>query len=257
MTLGPVAAPPLLLASASPRRRELLARLGVRFVVVVSRFDEGTLAGITDPVGYVRRAAASKAEEVARRRPGSLVLGVDTDVVSPDGHILGKPASPEDAHRMLRSLSGRTHSVFSGVALACMEGDTLCVQEERVQETRVTFGRLSDAAISAYVASGEPADKAGGYGIQGGAMAFVTRIDGDPSNVIGLPLWTVGEMLASVGVPLWQTTIEDVSAEENAGASGTCVSPGHGDLGAVSSGRATAPLAAAVTAPAPASLREP
>lgn len=197
--------PRLLLASASPRRRELLALLGVRFTVVVSRFAEETLSHLTDPVEYVRRAAESKALEVARRRPGCLVLGVDTDVVAPDGSILGKPRDAADAHRLLRSLSGQTHSVYSGVALLQSDNDgTIVRQMVRVEETRVTFGDLSDTAIAAYVATGEPMDKAGGYGIQGGAMAFVTRLEGDLSNVIGLPLWAVGEMLEAFGVPLWK-----------------------------------------------------
>jgi septum formation protein len=194
-----------LLASASPRRRELLALLGVRYTVAVSRFAEETLAHLTDPVEYVSRAAESKAAEVARRRHGCFVLGVDTDVVAPDGTILGKPRDAADAHRLLRSLSGRTHHVYSGVALlqSGEEGEILR-RIVRVEETRVTFGALSDDAIAAYVATGEPMDKAGGYGIQGGAMAFVTRVEGDLSNVIGLPLWTVSEMLASFDITLWK-----------------------------------------------------
>ncbi len=205
--------PRLLLASASPRRRELLALLGVRYTVAVSRFAEETLSHLTDPIEYVRRAAQSKAAEVARRRPSCFVLGVDTDVVAPDGTILGKPADAADAHRLLRSLSGRTHSVYSGVALLQSDAEGQVIrQTTRVEETRVSFGDLSDAAISAYVATGEPMDKAGAYGIQGGAMAFVTRVEGDLSNVIGLPLWTVGEMLAAFGVPLWkpQESADDV-----------------------------------------------
>ncbi len=197
--------PRLLLASASPRRRELLALLHVRYSVVVSQFPEETLAHLTDPVEYVRRAAECKAEEVARRHPGCFVLGVDTDVVAPDGTILGKPGDAADAHRLLRSLSGNTHSVYSGVALLQTDTEGAIVRREvRVEETRVTFANLPDAAIAAYVATGEPMDKAGAYGIQGGAMAFVTRLEGDLSNVIGLPLWTVGEMLTSFGVLLWK-----------------------------------------------------
>jgi septum formation protein len=196
--------PRLLLASASPRRRELLALLGVRYTVAVSRFAEETLAHLTDPIEYVRKAAEHKAAEVARRRPGCLILGVDTDVVAPDGTILGKPRDAAEAHRLLRILSGRTHSVYSGVALLqADDAGKVAHQTVRVEETRVTFGDLSDAAIASYVSTGEPMDKAGAYGIQGGAMAFVTRVEGDLSNVIGLPLWTVGEMLTSFGVPLW------------------------------------------------------
>lgn len=194
----------VLLASASPRRRELLGLLGVRFVVAASRFDEARLAHLTDPVEYVRQAAERKAEEVAGRRAG-IVLGVDTDVVAPDGAILGKPADADDACRMLHALSGRTHSVYSGVAaLQAESGGAITRRDVRVVETKVTFAALPETAIRAYVATGEPMDKAGGYAIQGRAMPFVTRVEGDPSNVIGLPLWTVGEMLAAFGVTLWQ-----------------------------------------------------
>jgi septum formation protein len=205
------AASRLLLASASPRRRELLALLGVRFTVVVSRFDEAALAAsVSDPVDYVRRAAEGKADDVARRRAG-IVLGVDTDVVAPDGSILGKPRDAADAERMLRLLSGATHTVYSAVALVVSEGPRGAAgtaspahRDVRVVGTRVTFGDLGDAAIRAYVATGEPRDKAGAYAIQGGALPFVTRVDGDLSNVIGLPLWTTAEMLAAAGVPLWE-----------------------------------------------------
>lgn len=199
---APTPARRLLLASASPRRRELLALLGVRFTVVQSRFDEATLAHLTDPVAYVRRAAESKAEEVARRRAG-IILGVDTDVVAPDGAILGKPQDDEDAVRMLKRLSGRTHTVHSGVALLESKNGVITRRDVRVVETKVTFADLPDAALRAYVATGEPRDKAGAYGIQGGAMAFVTHLDGDLSNVIGLPLWPVAEMLAAFDVSLF------------------------------------------------------
>jgi len=195
----------LLLASASPRRRELLALLGVRFTVVRSRFDENQLAHLTDPVEYVRRAAEEKAAEVARRRAG-LVLGADTDVVAPDGTILGKPRDDADAARMLGALSGKTHRVYSGVALLRSDGSEILRRDVRVVETAVTFGALSEAAIRAYVATGEPRDKAGAYAVQGGALAFLTRIEGDLSSVIGLPLWTVAEMLAAAGMPLWRDT---------------------------------------------------
>lgn len=194
----------VLLASASPRRRSLLGLLGVNFTVVVSRFDERSLAHLADPEEYVREAAAGKAAEVAARRSG-YVLGVDTDVVSPDGAILGKPADADEARRMLRSLSGRAHRVYSGVALLHTSAPGQVERTEvRIVRTDVTFADLPDAAIDAYVATGEPMDKAGAYGIQGGAMPFVTRVEGDISNVIGLPLWTVAEMLTAFGVPLWR-----------------------------------------------------
>lgn len=202
------AAPRLLLASASPRRRELLALLGVRFTVIVSRFDEDSLKHLTDPVEYVRAAALGKAEEVASRRAG-ITLGCDTDVVSPDGAILGKPTDADDARQLLRSLSGKTHSVYSGVALLeSLEPGVVTRRNVRVVETRVTFDRLSDAAIDAYVATGDPMDKAGAYGIQSGALGFVTRLDGDLSNVIGLPLPTLRGMLEEFGVPLYNFTTD-------------------------------------------------
>ena len=193
----------LLLASASPRRRELLAYLGVRCTVVVSRFDEGTLAHITDPAEYVQKAALSKAEEVARRRAG-VILGADTDVVDANGQILGKPENTNAAFEMLKSLSGKTHEVFGGVAvLRSNAAGEILYRAVQVVQTRVTFATLSDAAISAYAASGAPMDKAGGYGIQGAAMAFVSHLDGDLSNVIGLPLTTTAAMLQDAGVALW------------------------------------------------------
>lgn len=191
------------LASASPRRRELLALLGVRFTVVVSRFNESTLSHLTDPVEYVLRAAESKAEEVAKRRVG-MVLGVDTDVVAPDGTILGKPKDAEDAKRLLRTLSGQTHHVHTGIAL--LESDTdgqITRRLVRSVDTAVTFAPLEESAIATYVATGDPMDKAGAYGFQGGALAFIARIEGDPSSVIGLPLWPLTQMLQEFGVPLW------------------------------------------------------
>lgn len=200
-------APRLMLASASPRRRELLALLGVRFTVVVSRFDEDSLKHLTDPVEYVRAAALGKSEEVASRRAG-ITLGCDTDVVSPDGVILGKPTDADDAKRLLRSLSGKTHSVYSGVALLQSDDSGEVTRRNvRVVETRVTFDNLSDAAINAYVATGDPMDKAGAYGIQSGALAFVSRVDGDLSNVIGLPLPTLREMLEDFSVSLYNFNV--------------------------------------------------
>nr|WP_281380267.1 Maf family protein [Armatimonas rosea] len=192
------------MASASPRRRQLLALLGVEFIVQVSQFDEDSLAYLTDGQEYVQQAALGKAHDIAQRHAG-WVLGVDTDVVAPDGTILGKPADNAEATAMLRSLSGKTHTVYSGIALLTVaEPGKIVAQETCVVATRVTMASLPDEAIAAYVATGEPLDKAGGYGIQGGAMPFVTHIDGDPSNVIGLPLWSVATLLSQANIPLWQ-----------------------------------------------------
>jgi septum formation protein len=200
--------PRLYLASASPRRRELLGLLGVNFTVVVSRFNESTLSHITEPAEYVLRAAESKAAEVAKRRVG-IILGVDTDVVAPDGTIMGKPADAEDAKRILRSLSGKTHRVFSGIAVLKSDEEGKILQRAtRVVETGVTFAELPEEAIESYVATGDPMDKAGAYGLQGQAMAFITRIDGDHTSVIGLPLWPTVELLREFDVRLWKSGIE-------------------------------------------------
>ncbi|WP_395144616.1 Maf family protein [Armatimonas sp.] len=192
------------MASASPRRRQLLELLGVEFTVLVSQFEESSLEHLTDGRVYVQQAALCKAQEVAQRQAG-WILGVDTDVVAPEGTILGKPADSNEATQMLRALSGKTHSVFSGVALLTVAAPgEIIAQELLVVETRVTMATLPEEAIAAYVATGEPLDKAGGYGIQGGAMPFVTHIDGDPSNVIGLPLWSVAELFSRAKIPLWR-----------------------------------------------------
>jgi septum formation protein len=194
------------LASASPRRLQLLQTLGVSFSVIVSDFDEDSLSYITDGAEYVQEAALAKARVVAERlvhEPHAVVLGVDTDVVAPDGAILGKPGTPEEARTMLESLSGKTHSVYSGVAVLGATNGQITHEEVQVVETRVTFASLSAQAIAAYIATKEPFDKAGGYGMQGNAMAFVSKIDGDPSNVIGLPLVTVAKMLENAGLRLF------------------------------------------------------
>jgi septum formation protein len=196
----------LYLASASPRRLQLLQTLEVSFSVIVSDFDEDSLSFIKEGAKYVAEAACAKARVVAERltqEPNAIVLGVDTDVVAPDGEILGKPSTPKEARVMLERLSGNTHSVYSGVAVLCAVHGKITHEEVQVVETRVTFATLSSAAIAAYVVTGEPFDKAGGYGMQGNAMAFVEKIEGDPSNVIGLPLVTVAKMLGRAGVVCW------------------------------------------------------
>ena len=176
--------PRLVLASASPRRRELLGLLGVPFEVVGSAYDEELISPIgLPPRDYVTRLAAGKASEVARRvGPDALVLGADTTVVL-DGDVLNKPTDAEDARRMLRRLSGRTHAVYTGLCL--LSGQTIRTD---CTVTEVTFDTLSDAVIDAYVAGGEPLDKAGAYGIQGEALSFIPQIHGDYFNVVGLPL---------------------------------------------------------------------
>jgi septum formation protein len=170
----------LVLASQSPRRREILERAGFEFTVRIAGVPEEPAPGET-PVDYVRRLSRTKAEAV-ERLPGETVLGADTVVVL-DEHLLEKPRDAADAARMLRLLSGRGHTVVTGICLVSDHGAAVAHEE-----TRVYFSTLSEAEIEEYVASGEPVDKAGAYAIQGLASKFITRIDGDYFNVVGLPV---------------------------------------------------------------------
>ena len=178
--------PPLVLASASPRRRELLARAGVRFEVVPSGVLEQPRPGEA-PRSLALRLACEKALDVARRLPASprrLVLGADTIVVLDDA-ILGKPADRDQAVEMLRRLVGRTHRVLTAVAVVAtdrLEPCSVCV------ESTVVMRGAAEAELRAYVATGEPLDKAGAYAAQGEGRRFVARIDGSETNVIGLPI---------------------------------------------------------------------
>ena len=197
----------LILASASPRRKELLAQAGYTFEVRAAHVNEDVRAG-EDPIAYVVRLAREKAQVVFDQVDDreAVVLGADTTVTL-DGHILGKPENAADAARMLRMLSGRTHRVITGVAVVSHssdEGLPLGTPENRVlaervevaaEVTGVMFLTLSDQEIAAYVASGEPMDKAGAYGIQGLAAKWIPRVEGDYSNVVGLPLALVNIML--------------------------------------------------------------
>ncbi len=183
----------LVLASGSPRRRELLAGLGWEFRVEPSLITETKPEGET-PAHLVKRLAFEKASEVAGRFPGNWVVGADT-VVAIDGMILGKPKDEAEAKSMLRRLAGETHSVFTGVALIAPDGRSL----SETEETKVTFRPLSDEEISAYVACGESMDKAGAYGIQGLGKQFVEGIEGDYFNVVGLPVSRVLRALKEFG----------------------------------------------------------
>ena len=181
----------LILASASPRRRELLQQAGFAFEVRVPSVNEVPLPDETAE-DFARRAARDKALDVAASAPsGSLVLGADTVVVA-DSEILGKPADVPDAARMLRLLSGVTHRVITGV---CLVRTPARVEALAHETTFVTFSALDEQEIASYVASGEPFDKAGAYGIQGLASKFVTRIEGCYFNVVGLPVALVYDML--------------------------------------------------------------
>jgi len=184
----------LVLASSSPRRRELLATLGVEFEVRPADADETPRVGEA-PEPLVLRLALAKARAAAR--PGELVLGADT-IVALDGEPLGKPADADAARAMLERLSGRHHQVWTGVAL--VERSAVGARERALAVvTDVVFRTLEPAEIDAYVASGEPLDRAGAYAIQGGAAAFVASVDGSWSNVVGLPVGAVRELLARHG----------------------------------------------------------
>ena len=180
----------LILASASPRRRELLAQAGFSFEVKPAHINEDLHSG-EDPIDYVVRLAREKAEAVYAqiRNAEAIVVGADTTVTL-DGHILAKPEDAEDAGRMLRLLSGRTHRVITGVAIASASG-----VEVAAEVTGVQFLTLNDEEIAAYIAAGEPMDKAGAYGIQGYAAKWIPRIEGCYFNVVVLPLALVSTML--------------------------------------------------------------
>jgi septum formation protein len=189
------AAPLLCLASASPRRRELLAQIGVAHTTAVPNIDESVLAGEA-VVDYVRRIARAKALAV-RGHAGALpVLGADTIVVL-DGLICGKPASAADGLGMLRRLSGRTHTVLTAVALAVGDAAPLSL----LSESEVTFRTLTPEECLAYWESGEPRDKAGGYAVQGRAAVFIERLSGSYSGVMGLPLFETARLLQAAGLP--------------------------------------------------------
>ena len=188
----------LILASASPRRKELLALLQVPFTVVRSSYEEPPADGSRSPRAWALYLAQRKAEEVAGRCPGAVVIGADT-VVALGGRVYGKPRDPEDAARMLQELSGRTHYVYTGVAV--LDGRSTPRSLHRLAVgTSVAFRALEEAEIRAYVATGEPMDKAGAYGIQGYGATIVERIDGDYYAVMGLPLVTVVRLLGEVGI---------------------------------------------------------
>ncbi len=184
----------IILASASPRRAELLESAGIRFDVVPGHIDETPLPG-EEPVAHVLRLSREKAAEVARREEGTFFVGADTIVLC-DDEIMGKPRDNDDAARMLAKLSGRTHQVITGFTVLERESGRMI---NRAIGTDVTFTSLSQGEIDAYVATGCPLDKAGAYAIQGGAAYMVERIDGSYTNVVGLPLCEVVAALRELG----------------------------------------------------------
>jgi septum formation protein len=186
--------PELILASSSPRRQELLHEIGVPFQVHAANINEDQRPGEA-PMEYALRLAREKAQAVSKQYPQSYVLGADTIVVL-NGEVLGKPIDHADAARMLRLLSGRAHEVTTAVSLIAQ--GTLA--ETRASTTKVYFREIAEAEIQQYVAGGEPMDKAGAYAIQGGASRWTDRIEGEFSNVVGLPLSLVTEMLKITGL---------------------------------------------------------
>lgn len=186
------------LASRSPRRAELLQQLGIVFEILPSDIDESVTIG-ESPAAYVTRLAREKAEAclLSLQKSGAVlfpILAADT-TVSIDGIILGKPEHDEDAYAMLARMSGRRHEVHTGIAVATESG-----VEVALSTTYVEMGDLSDADIRAYIATGEPRDKAGAYGIQGLAGMFIRHIEGSYSGVMGLPIYETGRLLRNAGI---------------------------------------------------------
>ncbi len=212
-------APDLILASASPRRRALLAQLGLAFEVRPATHVEAERGAETGrdeaPTEYAVRLAGAKTRAVARtlraRERPAVVLGADTIVVV-DRSILGKPADTADARRMLLLLSGRTHEVITGYALIRVDSQHEQNHTEAVS-TKVRFRSLREDMVQWYIATGEPFDKAGAYGIQGRAAAFVTAIEGCYYNVVGLPLARVCDALERFGVAVYRTPPEDAAVQ--------------------------------------------
>lgn len=200
--------PKLILASASPRRSQLLSNLGLEFTVVASQVDEAIAPGlspgqaVTDLASRKALAVAEKLSIEAKSSPNqeaTVIIAADTIVVN-EGNLLGKPVSEEEAMNMLLSLSGKKHEVYTGLALVAFEGGVARAPLTRSVVSKVCFRRLEPAEIKAYVASGEPMDKAGAYAMQGKASAFVQSIEGCYTNIIGLPMPELVTMLRGLGV---------------------------------------------------------
>lgn len=189
----------IILGSASPRRRELLSQIGVEFEVLVSDGEENYTS--TDPAEIVKELALAKAENVAavvESIENTLLIGADTIVVL-DCEILGKPKNEEDAFRMLKHLQGRKHQVYTGTALLAHDEKGEKTVISHAERTDVFVHAMEDAEIRRYIATGEPMDKAGGYGIQGGFAAYIDRIEGDYYNVVGLPVAYLYQQLKMLG----------------------------------------------------------
>lgn len=186
----------IILASQSPRRRELLAQMGLTDFQIIPAVGEEIVDPTLAPPALAESLALHKAREVARNHagPGDLVIGADTIVVL-DGKVLGKPHDAAHAREMLTALSGQWHHVYTGVAVL-RDGEELVAHED----TEVHFCPLTQAEILRYIETGEPMDKAGAYGIQGQGALFIDRIQGDYCNVVGLPLYRLGKLLGQLGI---------------------------------------------------------
>jgi len=185
--------PTVILASQSPRRRELLSLVGIPHAVRPADIDERYLPGEV-PSAHCERLAREKAAVIARAEPDAVVIGSDTIVVV-DGDVLGKPRDEAHAAEMLRRISGRSHTVMTAVAVQWRGAE-----RSAVEQVEVTFGALDDARIAAYIATREPMDKAGAYGIQGFGATIVERVDGDYFSVMGLPLFRLVQLLGELGL---------------------------------------------------------
>ena len=206
----PLPLPALILASSSPRRRELLGSLGLRFTVRAADLDETPLAG-EDPRDTVLRLARAKA--AARAHPGELVLAADTVVVI-DGELLGKPQDPADARRMLGRIAGREHTVLTAVALDEPDRER---RTAAVATSRVRMAPMSAEEIDWYVATGEPLDKAGSYAVQGLGALFVEEVFGNYTNVVGLPIPLTYRLFRELGYDLREFRVSSPSSEVEGG----------------------------------------
>lgn len=185
----------IILASKSPRRRNVLEQIGLKFTVQVSDFDEASITFKT-PVEMVEKLSLEKAKIIAKRNPDAVIIGADTTIVC-KGEIIGKPKSIKDAVRILKLLSGNIHTVITGFTI--ISGNKSITKHVT---SKVKFKKLSEAEIKAYVATGEPMDKAGGYGIQDKAGVLIESVNGDYFNVVGLPIAVVSEVLKDFGVEI-------------------------------------------------------
>lgn len=185
----------IILASKSPRRKQILEQVGLKFTVVVSDFDE-TRIKFKTPQEMVKKLSLEKARIIAAKNPNVIIIGADTTVIYKN-EIIGKPTSKQDAVRILKLLSGKVHEVVTGFTVV---GGKKSIT--KAVTSRVKFKQLSEAEIKAYVETGEPMDKAGGYGIQDKGGVFIENIQGDYFNIVGLPIFAVSEVLKQFGVEI-------------------------------------------------------